>query len=65
MGNTVCDNDTPGHVDAAEIQHSLRSIGLNISLSDARRILKKYVRGMHIIELFINRLWIAFWMVID
>lgn len=30
-----------GQIDAAEIQHSLRTIGVNISLADAKRILKR------------------------
>lgn len=38
---TVCGDNSPGHVDAAEIQHSLRSIGVNISLGEAKRILKR------------------------
>lgn len=35
------DRNKDGHVDAAEIQHSLRSIGVNISLDEAKRILKR------------------------
>ncbi|KAK7930213.1 hypothetical protein WMY93_006608 [Mugilogobius chulae] len=34
------DKNNDGHIDAAEIQHSLQTIGVTISLRDANRILK-------------------------
>lgn len=35
-----------GQIDAAEIQHSLRAIGVNISLKDATRILQRSANSM-------------------
>ncbi|XP_035516687.1 calcium-binding mitochondrial carrier protein SCaMC-1 isoform X2 [Morone saxatilis] len=35
------DRNNDGHIDAGEIQHSLHSIGVNISLQDATRILQR------------------------
>uniref|UniRef100_A0A8P4KPJ4 EF-hand domain-containing protein n=1 Tax=Dicentrarchus labrax TaxID=13489 RepID=A0A8P4KPJ4_DICLA len=35
------DRNNDGHIDAAEIQHSLHTIGVNISLQDATRILQR------------------------
>lgn len=39
---TVCEWwISAGQIDAAEIQHSLRTIGVNVSLEDATRILQR------------------------
>ncbi len=45
-GLTVCEWIVAGQIDAAEIQHSLRTIGLNISLEDANRILQRSAHRM-------------------
>ncbi|XP_072319934.1 mitochondrial adenyl nucleotide antiporter SLC25A24-B isoform X2 [Eucyclogobius newberryi] len=37
------DKNNDGHIDAAEIQQSLQTIGVTVSLRDANRILKRYL----------------------
>lgn len=39
-----------GKIDAAEIQHSLRTIGVDISLKEATRILKRSANSMLMLD---------------